>query len=674
MRRTHAAVICLTSTVRIIAMTALVGIGGPPMAAEPRDEAEVCAWAFATSADGWSGLPQGKPGPWPARDGTLRATAVAGKPLLIEKHDLRIDAGRATVLQIRVDASRATKGRLWYTTGVSPIISRDKMIEFAMRPDEGPVEYSFDLAQLSSWKDEILTLRFEFLGVKPDDAAQVTRIRLLHGDTISTPLAYTAFAAGMQPKPRPFRLASLFHENMVLQRDQPIPVWGRAPAGEVIVVRFGKTPVTATADAQGRWLATLPAEPASAEPRSLIAAGETSGETITLHNVVVGDVWLAGGQSNMGSSPFDNPPPDARRVELLETEYPAFRVVSIPTLNRETPLANDACEDSFAWRVVEPKSLRGLSAVGNYFGQAVHTSQRIPVGLIFVIKAGSQVEQWLDRDTLHSLFSDEQVRAICGGSHLESGLHNGMIAPLPPFPIRGAVWYQGESNTVPRARCDAYAHTLPALVRSWRRIWGNELPVCIVQLPAFEAKEPESWPRVREVQLIASEHIPGVALAVTFDEGDPKNLHPFNKYMVGTRLALAARAEAYGEKVVASGPRFAGLERRDGTLVLRFDDVAEGLVARKELAGFEVRADDGRWLPARAAISGADRVVLSCPQVSEPQAARYAWANVPQATLFNSAGLPASPFRSDVPTEVIDAVTGRRLADEPYVPGRTSEQ
>lgn len=589
----HAAV----AMVGIAVAIALAPIGGGPMAAETRDEAEVCAWVFAAAPDGWSGLVGGKPGPWPVREGLLRATASAGKPLLVEKRDLRIDAGRATVVQITADTASATKGRLWFTTGVSPIISRDKMIEWAIKPGEGLVEHSFDLAQLPTWKDDILRLRFEFLGVQPDDEVQVKRIRLLHGDTISTPVAYTPFTPGLPP--------------------------------------------------------------------TLVATGEKSGATITLANVVVGDVWLAGGQSNMGSTPFDNPPPDDRRAELLETDYPAFRVVSIPTLNRETPLANDACEDSFPWRMVDAQTRRGLSAVGYYFGQAIHASQRIPVGLIMVVKAGSQVEQWLDHDTLHSLFDDEQLHAICGGTHLASGLHNGMIAPLAPFPIRGAVWYQGESNSAPPARCDAYARTLPALVRSWRRTWGDDLPVCIVQLPAFETNQPDSWPLVREVQLLCSQHMPGVSLAVTFDEGDPKNLHPFNKYTIGTRLALAARAGAYGEKIAASGPLFIDLERRDRTLVLRFDRVAEGLVARGDLDGFEIRGSDDRWLPATAAISGTDQIMLTCPDVAEPRAARYAWANAPRATLFNAAGLPASPFRSDVPVGRITAVTGQPPADRP---------
>lgn len=642
----------------MVALTVCLQLAGTS-SAETRDEPEVCTWLFVTPADGWSGILGAKPGPWPVRDGLLRATAIAGKPLLVDKYDLRIDAAKATVVQITADAASATKGRLWFTTGVSPLVSRDKMIEFAIKPGEGFVEHSFDLAHLPTWKDDILFLRFEFLGVKPEEEVRVKRIRLLHGDTISTPVAFTTFIPGMRPTPRPFRLAALFHDNMVLQRDRPIPVWGRAPPGEPVVVRFGDNQATATADAAGRWMVSLRAEPASAKPQTLVANGASSGATITLANVVVGDVWLAGGQSNMGSSPFNDPPPDDRRAELLETDYSAFRTVSIPTLNRVTPLANDACEDSFSWRPVESKSLRGVSAVGYYFGQAIHVSERIPVGLIFVIKAGSQVEQWLDHDTLHALFDDEQLQTICGGSHLASGLHNGMVAPLGPFPIRGAVWYQGESNAAPQARCDAYAHTLPALVRSWRRTWGDDLPVCLVQLPAFDTNPPEAWALLREAQLLCSQHMPGVSLAVTFDEGDPKNLHPFNKYTIGTRLALAARADVYGEKIVAAGPRFIDMEHRDGRLRLRFDRVAEGLVARGDLAGFEVRGTDGRWQPAKAAITGTDTITLSSPEVAEPLAARYAWANAPWATLFNSVGLPASPFRSDVPRARIAAVTGR---------------
>jgi sialate O-acetylesterase len=183
-------------------------------------------------------------------------------------------------------------------------------------------------------------------------------------------------------------------------------------------------------------------------------------------------------------------------------------------------------------------------------------------------------------------------------------------------------------------------------------MWGADLPVLLVQLPAFVGYPTNSWAHIREAQLLASQRVPNVGLAVTFDKGDPTNLHPSNKYFIGTRLGLVARSLVYGEKLESSGPVFTALERHGAELTLRFAHVAGSLKARGELTGFEVRGADDKWLPAKAAITGKDSVVVSSPDVAEPQAARYAWKNAPVATLFNDLGLPASPFRTDTPAEL----------------------
>ena len=637
---------------------ALVLSGIATIAAPAADEAELQVWIFKNPSDGWSGIVSGKYGAWPVSNLAMQVKADSRGNCSFERNGFGFSADKANVVQIQADAGSANKGRLSFTTGVSQSPSKEKMIEFEVKPGSGVQDYTFDLKSLATWKDQITSLHFEFLGLKPDEVVNVRCVKMFYGEKISKPMVYTNFTPGLPPVVREFRLGFLFHDNMVLQREKPVPVWGRAKPGEVVTVSFAGQKKTATVDASGKWQAILDPMPASAEPRILTASSPVKDHSVTIPNVVVGDVWLCGGQSNMGGNAAENTPPAERQKELLETDYPNFRYTGIPPQNRDTPLANDASEDPVAWRPAMAKpSLSLPPAVTYYFGQALHASQKVPIGMIMLIKAGSQVEQWLDADSLKAIFTDEDMKKICATSHLASGLHNAMVAPLAPFPIRGAFWYQGESNSDNEPRYMGYYKSLPALIKSWRAVWGKDLPIFIAQLPAFDGRyPPESWAFIREVQLLSSLHLPNVGLAVSFDEGDPKNLHPRNKYFIGTRLALSARAKAYGEKIEDSGPAYAGMERKGAGISLRFTHVGAGLKARGELVGFEVRGADQRWLPAKAEISDKDHLLVTCPEIASPEALRYAWSNSPTASLFNDIGLPASPFRTDVPAALIETL------------------
>lgn len=621
---------------------------------EAADEAECQAWLFRSAGEAmaWTGNGPLPHGAWPVQSQCLTLKAAKKETPSVMRHELLLPAERANVIQIQLDASSAKKCRLFFATDVSPRVNAQKLVEFDLKPDVA--EYALDLKALPAWNSQVTLLRFDFLGLKEGETIGIRGIKVFLGDKISKPMVYTAYRPGEKPLVKEFRAGSLFNSNMVLQRERPLPVWGRAKPGETVVVRFAGQERKTTTDARGKWSATLDAVPASAEPRTLEITG-VAGDALSFSNVVVGDVWLCGGQSNMGGAPQDNMPPPERRRELLETDYPNFRYVAMPGLHRETPLPNDAMEEALAWQSVRAAALRGVSAVSYYFGQTVHTTQKIPVGLVFVIKAGSQVEQWVSRETLRSVFTDDELQKT-SGQRLASGLHNGMIAPILPFPVRGAMWYQGESNADNECKYMGYYRSLPSLIREWRSLWGYEMPVLLVQLPSFEKYPTNSWAHIREAQLLTSQRVRNVGLAVTFDEGDPSNLHPTNKYFVGTRLGLVARAMVYGEKLESSGPAFSTLESHGTELTLRFTHVAGGLKARGELKGFEVRGTDEKWLPAKAEIAGTDSVVVSSPSVRAPQAARYAWKNDPVATLFNDLNLPASPFRSDTPEALLKVV------------------
>jgi sialate O-acetylesterase len=617
------------------------------------DEAERQVWLFRNNGEAmaWTGNGPLPHGAWPARDGRLQLTASAKGNPSISKQELMLPAEQVNVVQIQLEASPAKKCRLFFATDVSPRVNAQKLVEFDLKPDV--TEYALDLKALPAWNNQVTQLRFDFIGLKDGEAIGVKCIKVFIGEKISTPMLYTAYRPGEKQVVKEFRAGSLFNSNMVLQRDKPLPVWGRAKLGASVSVRFAGQARNATTDANGKWSVTLDALPASAEPRTLEIAQAT--ETLSFTNVVVGDVWLCGGQSNMGGAPQDNAPPAERRKELLETDYPNIRFVSMPSLHRETPLPNDAMEDALTWNSIRASALRGVSAVSYYFGQSVHTSQKIPIGLVFIIKAGSQVEQWLSADELRRVFPGDELQKVAG-RRLASGLHNGMIAPIVPFPLRGAMWYQGESNADDEFKYMGYYRSLPALVREWRRLFGADLPVMLAQLPAFEKYPTNSWAHIREAQLLTAQRVPNVGLAVTFDEGDPTNLHPANKYFIGTRLGLAARAMVYGEKLECSGPVYSKLERQGNALTLHFTYVAGGLKARNELTGFEVRGTDDKWFPAKASITGKESVTVSSSSVPEPQAARYAWKNDPVATLFNDLNLPASPFRTDIPESLVKVV------------------
>ncbi len=644
----------MKQTIRLLAAMLMLMV--MPSVTQAADEAERQVWGFNAQSLTWRGNGPLPNSAWPVRDTMLRLPVSGNAAPFIEQGELILPAEKANVLQIRMDPASALKCQLWFTTGISPTPDKQKLVEFDLNPGTGMQDYTLDLKNMATWQDQIGSIKFIFLGAKPGEELGVEFIKVFDGEKISKPMIYTNFQPGEKPVVREFRMGSLFNNSMVLQRNKPVPIWGHGKPQEVVSVEFSGQKKSATTDANGKWEVVLNPLQVSAEPRSMKVSSSIPDHHIELSDILVGDVWLCGGQSNMGGKAVDNVPPEDRRKELLESDYPLCRTVSMPTLHRETPMANDASDASLSWKSIAGTN-RGVSAVGYYFGQAVHVSQNIPVGLVYIIKAGSQVEQWMSHDVLNSIFTEGELNASCSGTRLASGLYNGMVAPVHPFPICGAFWYQGESNADNEAKYMGYYKSLPAMIRMWRSMWGQNLPVLLAQLPAFDGKyPPESWAHIREVQQLCSAVLPNVYTAVTFDEGDAKNLHPANKYFVGTRLGLIARAKTYGENLECSGPVFKSSARQGNELLLTFNHVGSGLKNRGELIGFEIRGDDGPWMPAKAQISGKERVSVSCATVPAPTAVRYAWANSPTATLFNDLNLPASPFRSDTPATLIEAV------------------
>ncbi len=473
-------------------------------------------------------------------------------------------------------------------------------------------------------------------------------------------------------------LPALFGDHMVVQRDAPVHVWGSAASGEAVTAQFRGQTVSGTATAEGRWDVYLP--PGSAGgPFTLTVSG---GNTVRLDDVMVGEVWVASGQSNMVWP--------VSRSRDAEAEIQAANHAGIRYFKVELATAEGRQHDvKGEWKVLTPATAGEFSGVGYFFARDLHSRLGVPFGIVQSAWGGTPVEAWTsartfsDEAALSRLAADfaaqaERARpeyeatlakweqrakaAKAAGQetprkpraprplqphHRPSSLFNAMISPLVPYAIRGAIWYQGENNAS-RGQGRLYRAMFRALIEDWRREWGQgDFPFLFVQLANYgRVPEGATWAELRESQAKAL-GLANTGMAVTIDIGNPTDIHPRNKQDVGLRLALAARSVTYGERDLShSGPTFRQATREEGALRLWFDHVGDGLEARGgALAGFEVAGSDGRFVAARAEISGA-AVVVSSPEVETPLQARYAWAAAPEASLFNAAGLPASPFRT----------------------------
>jgi len=478
------------------------------------------------------------------------------------------------------------------------------------------------------------------------------------------------------------KLPVLFSDHTVLQRGQAVPVWGTAEPGEEVSVSIAGQTETTKAGSDGKWKLSL--KPLKeAEKLTLTVKGKN---TLTVNDVAVGEVWLASGQSNMAFRLSG----DARSAETIPASTDAqLRFFTVGGNASDTPLT----ELNSKWIAADPVTSGGFSAVAYYFARDLRKALNVPVGIIHSSVGGTPAEAWTSHGAIEAnadlkkAFDEAQEAAIkaypakledyqkneakllekwqadtekakaAGQQQLprkpappvdptKSGsrpscLYNAMIAPLEPYAIRGAIWYQGEANS---GRAAQYRTLFPAMIADWRKAWGQgEFPFFFVQIAPHQGMSPE----IREAQLLTTEKVPHTAMAVITDVGNATDIHPKQKEPVGTRLALAARATVYGEKIEYSGPAFDSMKVEGGKAVLKFKHAA-GLTAKDgELKGFTVAGEDKTFVPAKAEIKG-ETVIVSAENVSKPAAVRYGWANVPDVNLYNGAGIPASPFRTDV--------------------------
>jgi sialate O-acetylesterase len=521
--------------------------------------------------------------------------------------------------------------------------------------------------------------------------------------TTAVSLVIAVLSTGSLPaavKPNP-----LFTDGAVLQRGQPVPVWGTANDGEKVTVALGKQKLTTTAQ-NGAWRVDL--KPLTAGgPFKMTIAGEN---TVTVNNLLVGEVWVCSGQSNM-EWPF------ARTATVKdETPKATFPQIRMFTVKKRIAIKPQT-EAEGTWVECSPQTVGGFSAVGYFFARELYQKLGVPVGMIHTSWGGTPAQAWtssngfgddpelkeyvdaanknlenypaavaayaakLERFKATKKTWEETVAkpaqealkawneataqakqdgqplpskpapagrapqapaAPEGSQNQPSTLYNGMLAPIIPYAIKGAIWYQGESNA---GKARQYRSLFPTMIADWRAKWKQgEFPFFFVQIAPFNGQPPE----IREAQLLTLAKSGNTAMAVTTDVGNATDIHPTQKEPVGQRLALAARALAYDEKIEYSGPLYQAMTVTGDKIAVSFTHAGGGLVAKDgDLKGFTIAGADGKFVPAKAEIKGSN-IIVSAAGVAAPQAVRFGWANTPEVNLYNKEGIPASPFRTDV--------------------------
>ena len=490
-----------------------------------------------------------------------------------------------------------------------------------------------------------------------------------------------AILAPAQVKPSP-----LFTDHAVLQSGMSVPIWGTADAAEKVTIKFSGQTKSATADASGKWTVRL-TKLKPGGPFEMTIAGSKPGEApIVVKDVLVGEVWLGSGQSNMQFYVSKNGPGHApyglldEEKEIAAANYPQLRMFTVKTATTYEPQTDVVGE----WQVCTPQTVSNFSAVGYLFGRDLNQALKLPVGIVLSAFGASTAEAWIPRDALLSdpLLKpmvdkldarEEYFKAHPGASdadappapltinarpgrpgplrdpahdqHQPTVLFNAMINPILPYAIRGAIWYQGESVTGGTNGLMLYGHVMDTLVTQWRKIWGEgNFPFYVVQLPGQENVSNNPLIREQQAKILA---LPNAGMAVVLDTSEAKNVHPHNKEPLGDRLTKIALANAYGQKIEYSGPVYSSMKVEGSAIRIKFTHAA-GLTAKGGLLKwFQIAGTDQKFVFADAKIDG-DSVIVSSANVTAPVAVRYAWDNYPDtANLFNGAGLQAAPFRTD---------------------------
>ncbi len=496
----------------------------------------------------------------------------------------------------------------------------------------------------------------------------MNRLRLMRSALLSLAFGLACCSYAMADVDIP----NIFSDHMVLQQKQKNKVWGKAAPGEKVSVSIAGQMHMTTASEAGMWSVMLDALPAGG-PHELLIKGNTE---ISIKDVLVGEVWICSGQSNMAwkvNNAYD------ADLEKLTANHPQIRMINFPQVGQQQPVWE---HENAQWMVCSPETVGDFSAVGYFFGRQLNESLDVPIGLINNAWGGSACEAWIARDVLEkegkyqamlergdtaenrfqelsakSELSDDEKKQLTAlartvnGNQRPANIYNGVLKSHLGYGIRGSIWYQGESNA---GRAYQYRELFPLMIKSWRDEWGQgNFPFYWVQLADFREEKAEptesDWAELREAQTMTMSKLPHTGEAVIIDIGEGKDIHPKNKVDVGRRLARLALANEYGLPIASRSPLYKDMQVEDGKVIVSFDHVDNGWRPFDTAGpiGFAVAGEDKKFVWATAEILKDGRISVSSPDVQHPVAVRYAWADNPVCNMFDGAGLPLTPFRSD---------------------------
>ena len=526
-----------------------------------------------------------------------------------------------------------------------------------------------------------------FVGLAPDNTQnaltfQSLKIQLrfnLMSIQKSTQLLLTGMIAACLPLQADVSLPNIFGDHMVLQREQVNPIWGKADPGEAIAVSIDGQKHTTVAATDGKWRVHL--DPLKVGgPYQLSIQGNN---TVTFNDILAGEVWICSGQSNMQWSVQQS---NNAEVEIASANYPEIRIISVPQVGKQV------AQDNFKgqWEVCTPKTIANFSGVGYLFGQRLHSTLGVPIGLIDNAWGGSAAEAWVPRETLEAdgkyaellaswtskvaAYTDEihatkiteykawiqagkpqpnrrAPRDFRSGQNRPANIFNGVLNPTIGYGLRGVIWYQGESNA---GRAYQYRDLFPLMISTWRELWDQgDFPFYWVQLADFsreiDTPQASNWAELREAQTMTLK-LPNTGQAVIIDAGEGRDIHPRNKQTVANRLARLELSNDYGYDMASESPRYASMATNGSVITLTFDHVSSGGLYAfdvKEPTGFAIAGADRAFVWADAKIIGKNRVEVSTASVLNPEAVRYGWATNPVVNLQDRNGLPLTPFRTD---------------------------